>query len=345
MNLRVISGVLLAGAVLAAGGCEKMAKIPITQYPEFWDGSIKVIAVTKFRNSTRVPGLDDAVSDALAAGLDRNGTYKVYNRGYLKTVVDERDMIEAYSGNASKMVAKLKGMTDVQAILVGNVVNCSTRTTNTPKRETYPNYQYNPYTKQMEIAGYSEREYVVTRNEVVFEVTASLIRIVDGQTIYSTPGVVGYTNTAEGSPPQYDCAALLANAKNLTIGALVKTFAVTSQVIELDMNKSFRTAVDFYDGEFKYTNRLKAADKKNFIVVTLPESCDRNRFRITAVRKDERNDLLTMNIVWSAKKAGCMGYEFNPSKLAQDGGGPGKYVFKFYSGQTPVMTHEFEIQQ
>jgi hypothetical protein len=61
------------------------------------------------------------------------------------------------------------------------------------------------------------------------------------------------------------------------------------------------------------------------------------------VRENTREELAAKDIVWS-KKHGSFGYAFSPKSIADAGGGPGKFIIKFYSGPEPVMTQDFKIE-
>jgi hypothetical protein len=80
-----------------------------------------------------------------------------------------------------------------------------------------------------------------------------------------------------------------------------------------------------------------------FVVVELPAECDKNDFKITIVRKDQREDLAVQKVRWSRQNK-SFGYEFNPSEIAAAGGGVGEYEIKFYSGPDPVIRKKFKIR-
>ena len=85
-------------------------------------------------------------------------------------------------------------------------------------------------------------------------------------------------------------------------------------------------------------------DRKMHVVLKLPDSCHRNRYRITIVRDGMRNDLFLTNLKWDkAKGQRGMGFVFDPREIARKGGGPGKYVAKFYSGPEPKLLAKFKI--
>jgi hypothetical protein len=78
--------------------------------------------------------------------------------------------------------------------------------------------------------------------------------------------------------------------------------------------------------------------------VTLPPSCDRNHFRITMVRKDQREDLAEQQLTWDRKDSERgAGFQFSPKELAAKGG-LGEYEAKFYSGPEPVLRTTFKIE-
>ena len=321
-------------AILA--GCSK--KIWITQYPEFYTAELKNIAVVPFRNRSSVRGAGDVVSDSLAATLMSNGTYKVFNRNHLKSLLDERDLQIAFGSNTSAAAAKFRQLGNVQAILVG-AVNTYAATANR-QRKRDPVYGYNPQTGASYVSGY--RTYEWTRYEANVAVTAALIRVSDGSTIYSTPGPAQANWWAEGSPPKLDAYGCLNNATNNVVSQLLEQFAIVRRQIKVNPAKDFRTASELYDNKWTFTDVFGAADEEMYVVLKLPASCDRNRFRLAVVRKGERKDLVSQQIVWD-KQYGSYGYLFRPKEIAA-GGGPGQYEVKFYSGQEPVLKHAFRIR-
>ena len=325
---------VMAGAI--PGGCDK--KLVITQVPTFYTPDLKVIAVAPFRNQTQWRGANEIIADQVAAGLMANGSYKVFNRNDLKTVLDESDLNIALGADSVAAAGQLKKLTQVQAILVGTVTTYATTTNSQQKQD--PVYSYdrkgNAY-----VSGY--RTYVHTRNEANVTVTATLIRVSDGSTIYATPEPAFARVWAEGSPPSKDTNACASEAAGTVAANLVSTFAPTRREIKVDENKALRIASELYDNKWTYQDTFQQTDEKMFVVVALPSSCDRNRFRVTIIRKGERQDLVTQDIQWD-KKHGGFGYLFSPKDIAAKGGGAGEYEVKFYSGPEPIMRRAFRIR-
>ncbi len=327
----------LAVALLGTTGCT--TKMAITQTPDFYTSDLKTIAVVPFRNQTGVRDAGKNISDRLAAALAANGTYQVFNRNDLKAIMDERDLQLAFGDDTEAAVAKFRRLGNVQAILLGSVNTYSGTVQRQQKRD--PVYGFNPQTGALYVSGY--KKYVWTRHEANVAVTVSLIKVSTGKMIYSTSTPAAGSAWAEGSPPKYDAYACLNAATNQAVGQLVQTFAVIRKEIKVNPGKALRTASELYDNKWTYKDQFEKADEKMYVVVSLPRSCDRNRFKITVVRKHQREDLAAQDVVWDKEYNGY-GYVFSPKEIAANGGGPGPYEVKFYSGPEPIMRRDFWIR-
>lgn len=329
--------------ICVAGGCSQ--KITIMQYPEFYSEDLKTIAVVPFRNTTNIKSAGDTVAEQLARSLAGTGTYQVFSRYDLKTLLDEQDLQIALSGNESQTAKMFSKTGKVQALLAGTVTACSWSTRNEPKRD--PIYAYDRQGNQY-VSGY--RNWTQTHNEATVVVTAALLRVSDGSgsTIHATPSPVQATVSADStsySPPRMDPNACLAAATRSVVSQLVEEFAVVRKTISVDPSKAFRTASDFYDNKYSYTNRFGCNDEKMLVCVNLPASCDRNRFRITVVKENSREDLAEVKLTWQRQWSGGPGthFELSPKDIAAKGGS-GTYLVKFYSGPEPVMTSKIQIR-
>ncbi|MBS3820970.1 MAG: hypothetical protein GVY16_08560 [Planctomycetes bacterium] len=315
-------------------GCDK--KITITRVPTFYTQELTSIAVAPFRNQTAYGGAGDIMADKVAAGLMSNGTYHVVNRNNLKAVLDEKDLQMALS-NDPGAAAQLQKLSNVQAILTGTVATYAATSNRTPISK--PVYRYDKHGNQY-YAG--QEQYVQTRNEATVSVTATLIRVSDGQPIYVTGEPLWQQNWAEGHPPKKDPHALLNDAANAVAKGVVMTFAPTRMTIKVDEKKALFTAREEYDGEWDKEDKFTAADDKAFIVVSLPKSCDRNPFRITIIPKEQRTVLFEEELVWDQQET-SVDLPFSPKDI-YNRAGAGKYEVKFYSGAKPVLKRDIKIE-
>jgi hypothetical protein len=327
---------LLAWALSVLGGCSK--KIWVIQTPDFYTPDLKTVAVVPFRNQSGWEGAGDIISDRLAAALMANGSYRVFNRNDLSTVLDEQDLKIAFGSDDAAAAQTLSKVGDVQAVLIGTV-STYTATSNSQQRQD-PVYGYTPQGAAY-VAGY--RTYVFTRNEGNVQVTANLLRTSDGTTIAATAEPAWARFWAEGSPPSKDAHACVADAASGVVAQLVETFAPVRKQVSIDPSKTLRLASELYDNKWAFTDSFSAKDEKMFAVIQLPPACDRNPFKLTVVRKDGRTDLAVQEFRWD-KSFGGYGYLFDPSDIAAKGGGPGEYEVKFYSGPEPVLRRPFRIR-
>lgn len=334
---------LLATTFLFLGGCGK--NIEVTQYPAFYTEDLKVIAVTPFRSGPEAQA-GGMIADNVANALGANGTYKIFNRSDLKAILDERDLQIAMGGDTQAAATELRKTGKVQALMTGAVTTYSASTRTTVRQDPIRAYRRDGSSY---ITGYNS--VPVVHNEATVAVTAAFVRVADGSTLYSTPAPATKTVVSEGDvQAPRDPEACRAAATAQVVRQLVDVFAVVRKQVKVNPDKDFRLARDFYDNQWNCTNEFKATDPKMLVVVSLPPAADRNRFKITIVRKDAREDLASTEFVWSNSqltgtgKSAARSIEFSPRDIAAKGGGPGVYVAKFYSGPEPVMMREFKIR-
>ena len=112
LRTKIASATLILLAMITLGGCVK--KIPITQYPIFWDRAPKTVAVTPFRNETPLKHIGMQITSDLGTRLSANGSYTVYDRTLLKAYLNEHDLQRAFSSAqdaaASAMVKDRKSV-------------------------------------------------------------------------------------------------------------------------------------------------------------------------------------------------------------------------------------------
>ena len=320
-----------------AAGCSK--KLMILQVPAFYDNSLQTIAVVPFRSPMDGGAAGGVIADKLAAVLQANGTYQVYNRSDLQALLNEQDLAAAMSSDPSAAAGGFRKMGKVQAILTGAVSDFARNSVKQLRQD--PIYGYDSQGRQY-VQGYTTYEHIY--NSAIVSATAALIRVADGATVHATPVPARGSVSADGRSPKYSEIQCLTIATDQVVAQLLEQFAIVRKEIEIDPGKAFRTAKDFYDNKWDYTNAFKADAEKMFVVLALPICCDRNIFRLVIVREGQRETLAETKFAWSRQfpEAG-KGFEFSPKAVAAQGGGPGSYVVKFYAGPEPVMEHKFRI--
>jgi hypothetical protein len=335
---RFVPLVLLLLVGFALGGCTK--KMIILQVPRFYDASLRSIAVVPFRSPTDKGVAGRIIADQLAAALQANGTYTVYNRNDLKTLIDERDLSAATSDDPLMAAQTLQKLGKVQAVLTGSVNTYAAKSLKQPRRE--PIYRYDKRTGNQYVVGYRSYEYIFNSGTV--SVTGALIRLSDGETIFSTPVPVSANRSCNAERPRYSDVECLTVATREVVGRLVEEFAVVRKQVKLNIRKALRTASGLYDDKWTHADKFNADATEMIVVVNLPTSCDRNRFRLVIVRGRQQDVLVAKEFTWSrSNPSRGIGFEFSPREIARKGGGPGRYTVKFYNGPTPILSHGFRI--
>ena len=338
MRKLLIAALLLSG--MALGGCGE--KIVVYQYPEFWDENlgVKSIAVWPFRNQSSHEGAGEIAADKLASVLTSNGTYTVFNASDLGAVQGANDLrLLAGDVDAATKAGKEFGKAD--AVLTGTVTTFDVTTQQETRYNSIPVYG-NDGRGNLIVTGYNNVPYQFTRHDAIVECTVSLVRLRDNRVIHSI-NAVGKAYS-EGQTPEWDPNSCKVEACSSMVGYLLDHLAIVRKEIELKSD-SLLTATGLYDNKWDKTKSFASNAEKMLLVLKLPPQCDRNRFRLVIVRKDQREELACQDVVWDdAFPDVGQGFAFNPSELAAKGGGPGKYTAKFYSGPEPVLTKDFTIK-
>jgi len=330
---------VLSALIVGLGGCSK--SIWITQYPTFYTDSMKgmSIAAVPFKNRTNVKGAGTALSDELASALQQNGTYKVFNRDNLQALLGQRDLQVALGNSDAALAEKFQTVPglNAKAMLVGTVTTCAGTQTHERRSRQVPCR----WDKNGKVLASRTEYFNYYHNEGNIAATAGLVRVSDGKSIHTA--TANGQAASEGQNPGMDPYACIAAARGKVVAQLLREFAVTRREIKIDPGKAFRTAADLFENKWDWSKKFSTSTAKAYVVLTLPSVCDRNRFRLAIVKKDnERNYLWEESITWQ-KNWGGRGFAFSPQQLACQAG-PGDYIAKFYSGAEPVMTAKFKIE-
>jgi hypothetical protein len=343
-SMRCLMG--LVGLACLATGCTK--KMPIYSIPPWYSEDIKSVAVQEFKNPTGNPAAS-ALSAQLATSLMANRTYRVLNRADLRSLMDERDL-QAAMGEGTDPAASAAAMRKigkVDAILTGTVTGYRVDTDR--QRITKPNMVYDPQAKKMVQRGYNS--FMRVEHNAVVEVSASLIRVSDGQPLGATQGaVVGQDKSVgdEGAAPPRSAGQTLAFARNDAVSKLVETFAIVQTEIKIKPDDVLKISTGRPAGEWIKKDKFAITDTVMFIVIDLPQVCDRNRFRFEIAKGKDQPALMSQKIQWTQSDCGMGGkpFKYSPAEIAEKGG-LGDYVVRFYSGlkPEPIFDKKFKIEQ
>ncbi|MFH1107770.1 MAG: hypothetical protein V1790_01030 [Planctomycetota bacterium] len=284
------------------------------------------------------PSAGQRFGNGVEAALINNGTYEVYTRQQLtmKHILDEADM--AASGIVRADVAQRIGnLTAVQALVCGVFNRCSTDTQQETRMKSVARWGANAKGKPA-IVGWDQVPYTWIRHSATVDCNAVIVDTATGKqwAAFSQP----VTRFSEGSPPAYTPAQVLQATEDTAIQAIIETIAMTRKQVRLT-GDALRVASDFYDQKWDYTRVVSPSHKKFLAVVALPPEAARNRFRLTIVPKEGREELAQQEFDWPPGIA-TKGYEFAIDTLVEKRG-LGQFKLKLYSGPEPVAWADFTI--
>ncbi|HQL74967.1 MAG: hypothetical protein BWX88_04235 [Planctomycetes bacterium ADurb.Bin126] len=330
--LRKLVPAMALTAVMA--GCS--AKLPLRSYPDFYDPSIKRVAVLPFSNKTAASDAGRIVASRLAEALRMNGTYRLASPGGPPAATAPAPAQALITGTVHEYATSsaIQGYySDYYSPYYGPYY----------PEWPYTPYRYGPfYRRHSSYWGYGGvRFYLDTRNAGHVAVSVRMTTE-DGKVLYDTQSPVQVTISSAGSPPRFSPREALARAVELAVDKLVERLAVTPVTVKIDSKKALRTAVARQDGQWRYADKFSADDEKMYVVLALPPVANHNNFLLEIHRKDGSGALARQEVTWSRDRS-TMGVEFSPNKLYA-AGGEGKYTVTFYSQGKKVLKETFSIR-
>ena len=314
---------------VAAAGCN--AEIPITQYPPFWTPQLRAIAVEPFRNESTVAEAGTIVARRVASALAHNGTYRV---------VPDHSLAEGAPAVATDPPqAALRGV--VRAYRAAGYVE---RRIQPYYYDDYYNHGYygHGYYGRGSYGGY--RTIIFLHNEAEVAVEAELVRLSDGKVLYTTRRPIHTYIVSDGSPPKLTQYGCLAHATDSVVADLVSRLALVRRIVKVKKDETLRTAVGGTGGAWQWEDKFPASVDRMSIVVSLPEVCDRNTFRLTVARTGkDRPILVEEEFTWSLG-APTRSFPLSPRELAA-AGGIGKYVITFHADGRKIFDRKFKIEK
>lgn len=326
----VLAALLLPFLAACDGGSRK-DRITITHFPDWYTPELRRVAVIPFADRTRT-GAGGRLSDKISAALTANRTYEVYTRQNLRDVVAEKDLVDAgiLEADQAMEIGRLKA---VQAVICGVCNRYEAATQNEIRYQQVPIWGQDVNGNPI-ITGYNQVPYQHTRHDAWVDCQ---VVVIDTQTGRQLAAFSDPTNLwAEGSPPKVGPRELLVGAEETQVARIVHAIAVTRYEIKVK-GWVLKTAVEMYDGKWKFATRYAADAGKFYAVVRLPSQGDRNAFRLTVVTRDGRTPVAEMPFTWDKTQHSSehgTGFELDTRALYEQGGA-GKYEVKLYSGRDP----------
>ncbi len=365
----------LCGMLMALGGCAKSFKA--REYPAFYDSSLRTVAIVPFRNQTYAPGAGLLVAQDMAMALRVNGTYSVLPPRRLESLLREKKLPELSRTDSAKNAETLRKLGSVQAFIMGRVLYDSSAARAYPAdyRDAFSYAKGNIFLARLRYQlvdddeegegegdegeegedfdgdfgpdygygwGYPYYYYPEYMAEATVAVEVSMIRVSDGQVLYTTPGPIEGHADIESWHHIAPVSATLDAAHRAVVKA-VRDIAAVPVTVTVDPHNDIRTAAGKTDGKWDYRDTFGPSDARMYVVLQLPPTVGHDAFRVTITPRGNPGDVVaTKDVVWPVG-ATVHGIEFSPKEIAARKG-PGPYTANFYARGQQVMQRDFKIE-
>lgn len=331
----ILAASIISGTAIMLTSCG--VPINVIRYPSFWTAEVQYssMAVAPTRNFVRPGVYEGQVSSSVVRDLVNTGTYTVYDHTH-----------EVYVDNAN-MIYNIQTTGEAELILFNNITDYhfDQWEEDRVREERYPVYVIGPdglpardeYGNK--IVDHEEIEYIhypwfFTRGNA--NITSSIVRTQDGQTIYSK--TLSGECTDDGphphdvAPPHSMVECAVQDAANSVYFSLVPIYK-TLRVPKDDLLKVVNPAT----GKDKFT-------MNDQVVVTtwLPKDARMNSFTIDIVPKDTNNVLVSNNFTWESNER--VSYSYSVSQLVESAGGARVLTVRFLNGSKVAFTRDIEVK-
>jgi len=321
----------------------------VTQYPQWEHQQYQRIAVLPGRASTpqAVPAAG-VLADRLTSQLAQNGGFTVLSRAEMKEVFAEQDLsrlADAVDEGTALPEGKIK---IAQAIVAAKITDYKLIADR--QQQTIPRYA-------VDRRGYPLRDRA-GRRIIVGEDTMSVyrhgaeveasVRVIDAATgkilLSHTARVAPKPRTSYNQPPSKTPEDMADLAVQELAVEFYKAIAPTRIRVKLK-GDMLAIATDYYDGRYETVKKLSRSLAEFLLVVRdLPESCERNQFRVAIAAQEGRENLFEQEFIWSGS-SGPEGISFHVPLETLTKAGVEKFVAKVYSGRDPqpILTRNFSL--
>ena len=337
--MKLLKPILIASIISGAAIMLQSCGVPVhvIRYPSFWTAEVQYssMAVAPTRNFIRPGVYEGQVSSGVVRDLVNTGTYTVYDHTH-----------EVYMDNAN-MIYNIQMTGEAELILFNNITDysfehweeervreerhpvCVLDRYGHPKRDEFGN----------KIVDHEEIEYIhypwfYGRGRA--NIASSIVRVQDGQTIYSK--TISGECTDDGphphnvAPPHQLEECAVRDATNSIYYPLVPVYK-TLRVSQ----KNLLSVVNPATGKSKFTMNDQVV-----ISTWLPNDARMNAFTIDIVPKDTNNVLVSNNFTWESNDR--ITYTYSISQLVEAAGGARVLTVRFINGGKVAFTRDIKVE-
>jgi len=353
-KLRVLAGGLLAASALWLVGCEgggSGGKGWITYRPNWEYERYERIAVLPGRATTPEAAQQAGIlADRLTTLLTQSGQFRVLSRSELQELFAEQDLSQLADAIDAGTAIPQGRLQAAQALVAVRITDCKLIADR--EERTMPRYAVDRRGNRLLdrygqpiIAGYET--FYIYRHGAEVEGSVRVIDAATGEILISHAArVAARPRVTRNVPPGVTPEQLAGEAVRELATEFFKAIAPTRMCVNFK-GDMLVVARDYYDGHYNTTGKLPRSLSEFIVAVrNLPETCDRNRFRLVVATQDTRQDLFEQEFVWSGS-SGPEGVSYRiPLQTLLDSGSE-KFVAKLYSvgDPEPKIQRKFTVEK
>ncbi len=342
---------LIAAIVwLGVAGCgSRRRQAVIVQHPEWSYEQYQRLAVLPFKAS-RPEGAEAArqAENLLIDQLAANGAFQVLTRSDLKDVLTEQDLARL-SDVANPDTALPAGMLDVaQAIVVGQLTDFDVNREKSERRR--PRYAYDRYGRM--IVDRAGRPRVVGEDVIVeYRHVARLggtVRVIDAASgrvlMSSSVAPIEKEDSRTGQWPDASPEQLAGDIARELATAFYRRIAPQHVQVKLG-GDALLVAGGYFEGRYEELKKVPVTQEEILIVARgLPESADRNEFRLAVSPRDRHEYLAEQPFTWSPS-VGARGEVLRVPVARLVESGATQFTAKLFAAgnETPILERDFDL--
>ncbi len=341
----VLHALAVLAAMVSPAGCSR--SIWIAQYPPFYDPRLKTVAVMPFDSRSTRPEAGAAIAERIAKVLRANGTYSVISGEELQALMTSLKVRILPDDKPREVARKLAAAGNIQAVLVGKVLNLQTESKAVAMAEggSSDEDRYGFESPRRAFGDDDERVAKTrrtTRNSGRIAADVFFLGIGDCSSIYAAmPGAVA-AFSALADESKLNREQCLEKAYDLLGAKLAAAFACVPKRIKIPRRGVLATARKGPSGDLRLTSRFTPGEQLH-VLVRLPEVCSYNRLRVEIARPANPLRLAGHSFTWSRDRP-IYSWVFDLSLLAHTAGA-GEYVVNLYCLDKLALSRGFRISK
>ncbi len=321
-------------------GCNK--RITLRQVPEFYDPSIRTVAVADLANNSLRTNAGRYVATRLADALAVNQTYGVIGPDEFRTQLDQAGLDLPAGADRQRLCEILARLDHIDAILTGEVLSLETERiveSYRPRGYVHTGYAWSSYGYHGPRTGIGLHLPLQTQDIRAAFAEARFRMVHREGNVLAVVGPVSAERQVQSSAA--GPGELLDAVVREVADKAVARVAIVPVEVEVDPDDALRVGVEAEGGKVDWTETVDISAGELIVHVELPEQADRNELSLRIRRKGQGEALASQSFTYRIAQ-GPIRRVFALGELV-DRGGKGAYQVVLVRKGDTLLTKTFDI--